>query len=271
MTQNTPEITNKEMTQGLHFLGLETSPVLTNTYQQNSGTDGSLFSNTVIAQSTINAKFVLYTIGYYDLQLARHDIYKLFAGKDLFRIRTDANPAKVAFVRAGSFDIAPASDGSFQALITIPFDNPSGYFYSLLTSENLMTYEANGWQYGMNLPNGQDLNYKYNNQTHFSIYNASDVTIDPYFQKHQLQIIIKHNGGSFYLENKTTGDYYTYNGSMNSNDTLLIDGINTYKNQAIADNDTNYSYLTLKQGYNEIKTNATDLDITFSFPFLYLA
>lgn len=271
VTQNTPEITNNDITPGLLFLGCETSPVFTNNYTTNSGVDGSTFNNTLIGQSVINAKFELFTIGHYDMDLARHDIYKLFAQKDLFRIRTDTSPAKVAFVRAGSFSITPAKNGSKQALITIPFDNPSGYFYSLLTSDNLMTYEAQGWAYGMNLPNGQDLTYRYNNQTQFSIYNASDITIDPYYQKHQLQIIIKHNGGSFYLENKTTGDYYRYNNSMNSNDTLLIDGINTYKNKAIVDNKTNYSYLTLRPGYNVIETNATDLDILFSFPFIYLA
>lgn len=271
MTQNTPEITNQEITAGLIFLGWETSPVLTNNYTTNNGVDGSTFNTTTIGQSVINAKFELFTRGYYDMNLARHDIYKLFAGKDLFRIRTDASPTKVAFVRAGSFDITPAKAGSRQALITIPFDNPSGYLYSLLTSDNLMTYEAQGWSYGMSLPNGKDLNYHYNNQSQFSIYNASDVVIDPYYQKHQLAITIKHNGGSFYLDNKTTGDHYQFNGSLNSNDTLLIDGINTYKNNVLVDNQTNYSYLTLKQGFNELETNATDLDILFSFPFIYLA
>jgi Phage tail protein. len=58
---------------------------------------------------------------------------------------------------------------------------------------------------------------------------------------------------------------------MNSNDTLMIDGINSYLNGDLADNQTNYGYISLATGWNSFKIiSATDLDITFSFPFIYL-
>lgn len=270
MTQNTPEITNQEITAGLIFLGWETSPVLTNNYTTNNGVDGSTFNTTTIGQSVINAKFELFTRGYYDMNLARHDIYKLFAGKDLFRIRTDASPTKVAFVRAGSFDITPAKAGSRQALITIPFDNPSGYLYSLLTSDNLMTYEAQGWQIGMSLPNGQDLHYQFSTPN-MRVYNASDIAVDPYYQRHQLKIVCKFSGSSLKLTNKTNDSEWEYMTGSNGKQTIILDGITTTLNGVPASSSTDFGNLVLDPGWNDIvATGATTLDVTFSFPFIYL-
>lgn len=253
------------------YLGDATAPVLTNSYSEYAGIDGSIFNSSVFSKSTVNVNFRLIFADSYDLKLAKHDIYQLFVTKELIRIRTNSEPAKVKFVRTGNFDITPQKQGAMGVVFTIPFENPSGYLYSLYNSDVAKTYEQEAWQLGMNLPNGQDLQYNFVNQSQFRVYNASDIMVDPYFQRHELKIIIKHSGGAFGIENKTTGDLYRFNGSMDSNDTLMIDGINTYKNNALADNQTNYSYLTLAAGWNDIRIiGATDLDITFSFPFIYL-
>ena len=245
--------------------------MLTNNYSDSSGSDGSVFNYATFDKSEVNANFILHFSDYYDFKLAQHDVYKLFMNKELIRIRTNAEPAIVKFVRAGNFKISPWRDGAKDAMFTIPFENPSGYKYSYLTSDNPYLYETEGWQLGMNLPNGQDLQYNFINQSQFKVYNASDITVDPYMQRHELKIIIKHSGGAFGIENETTGDLYRFNGSMNSNDTLMIDGINSYLNGDLADNQTNYGYISLATGWNSFKIiSATDLDITFSFPFIYL-
>lgn len=266
------EVDVESITSNLKFLGEESSPVLTNNYTDGVGTDGSQFNFATFNKSTVNAKFWLRFSDYYDLKLSKHDIYSFFSNKQLMRIRTDANPAKVMFVRARNFEIAPTESRALDASFTIPFDNPSGYLYSLVNSDVLKEYGQEAWQYGQNLPNGKDLQYQFIDQSEFQVYNASDITVDPYFQRHQLKIIIKHSGGGFGITNETTGDAYRFNGSMRSSDTLMIDGINTYLNGKLADNQTNYGYLSLEPGWNDIKiTGAVDLDITFSFPFIYLA
>lgn len=269
---NKDEVDPSELIHGLTFLGDSSSPALTNNYTDNVGIDGSQFNTATYGKNVINANFWVHFNDYYEYTLVKHDIYKLFMSKNIMRIRTDAEPAIVKYVRAGNFEITPWENGAEDALFTIPFDNPSGLKYSLGNSNDLMTYDSELWQVGMNLPNGKDLKYQFIDQTNFQVYNASDMTIDPYIQHHQLKIVIKHNGGAFGITNKTTGDLYRFNGSMSSNDTLMIDGINSYLNGKIVDNQTNYGYLTLAEGYNDIQiTGVYDMDILFSFPFIYIS
>ena len=82
---------------------------------------------------------------------------------------------------------------------------------------------------------------------------------------------MKHNGGKFTVKNKTTNTSWTYNKNLGSGDTLILNGINTYKNDELDSTNTDYGYLTLKPGINNIEVSgASDLDITFSFPYMYL-
>ena len=77
-------------------------------------------------------------------------------------------------------------------------------------------------------------------------------------QNHELKITMKHNGGKFTLKNETTKTSWTYS-------------INTYKNQALDSISTDYGYITLAPGWNKFTvTGANDLDVTFSFPYMYL-
>ena len=265
------EINVEDITFGLKFLGEDSSPALTNNYTDNVGSDGSIYNYSTFGRNNVVANFWLHFSNYYDYKLAKHDIYKTFSTKELIRIRTDASPAIVKFVHAVAFDIKPVSDGVLDSLFSITFENPSGYQYSLVNSDVLKEYNQEAWQLGGNLPNGQDLQYNFVNQTQFQVYNASDIAIDPYTQRHELKVIVKHTGGTFAVKNQTTGDTWQFNGSMNANDVLMLDGINTYLNDDMIDDKANYSYLTLTPGYNDIRViGAVDLDITFSFPFIYL-
>ena len=115
------EVDPSELIHGLTFLGDSTSPVLTNNYSDSSGSDGSIFNYATFDKSEVNANFILHFSDYYDFKLAQHDIYKLFMNKELIRIRTNAEPAIVKFVRAGNFEIKPWRDGAKDAMFTIPF------------------------------------------------------------------------------------------------------------------------------------------------------
>ena len=259
-----------KMIPGLKFLGDDSSPAITNNYQENAGADGSIHNYSTYDKNVISAKFWIHFGDYYDLKLAKHDLYRLFSTKDLIRIRTDAEPAIVKFVRAGNFDITPTEDGSNDALFTIPFENPSGYKYSYLTSDNPYLYETEGWQIGMNLPNGQDLHYHFTG-SEMRVYNASDIAVDPYYQRHQLKIIIHFNGDFLKLTNKTNGSTWKYQKFSNGLDDIVLDGINTYLNGKPASFNTDFGNLTLDVGWNDIVAEgAYTVDITFSFPFIYL-
>lgn len=264
------EISCENITSDFHFLQDDSDSVLTNTYGTDDGLDGAAYAFQQRAQNVVNAKFVLKYTDWYDYQMKKHTLAKFFTQKGLYRIRTDAEPAIVKYVYAGNFTVAPTQDRSNYALITIPFDNPSGLKYSLGYSDDVMDYDSGLWQMGMNLPMNQSLQYEYNATRSFQIYNASDITVDP-IQHHDLQVIVKNTTGQVRIENTTTGNYVAYNGTLTTTDQLVWDGVNLYLNGQLANNSTDFTYLTLVPGYNDIKIISTaDLDIDFHFRFIYL-
>ena len=71
--------------------------------------------------------------------------------------------------------------------------------------------------------------------------------------------------------NNTTKTSWSYKGQMNNTDKVILQGINTFKNGTLDNNNTDFGYITLATGWNEFSVvGANDLDITFSFPFIYL-
>ncbi|MDN7145263.1 phage tail family protein [Liquorilactobacillus mali] len=266
------EVDVSDVVSGLKFLGDTESPAFTNNYMTDTTSDGSIFSYSAFNKNTINARFSFKFSSWTHFKLILHDIYKLFMNRELMRMRTDSEPTVVKYVRSMPFDIAPMEDGSHDATFTIPFENPSGYKYSLVNSDVLKTYSTGVWaNYGQNLPYNEDTQYTFSKQHSFKVYNASDIAIDPYYQHHELSIIIKHVGTGFTITNKTNGTSYTYFGTMTSGDELILQGLSTYKNGVIDSNNSDYGYLKLETGWNEIKvTGASDATITFSFPFIYI-
>ena len=51
----------------------------------------------------------------------------------------------------------------------------------------------------------------------------------------------------------------------------MIDGINTYRNGELDNSHTDYGYLSLAPGNNEIQiTGPSSVDVAISFQFIYL-
>lgn len=252
----------------LKFLGLDNTPDITNTYAANNGVDGSIFNFSTFNKGTINANFFLRFRSYYELKALRNEIYSLFLQKRSIRIRTDAEPLFVEYVRGMPFEIKPSEDYSHDASFTIPFDNPSGYKYSLYRSDQFPDDWDNfplGWH--LTYPDAGD--YHYTNASLIKIYNPSDVDIDPYYQHHDLKIYVNFNGPGISLINQTNGSEWKYSGSSGN---LTIDGISTYLNGNPVTQNTNFGNLVLSKGWNSILVlGATNTDIRFSFPFVYIA
>ena len=136
------EVNCKDITSGLEFLGDDSDPLLTNTYGTDDGLDGATYAFQQRTQNVVNAKFLLHFTDGYDFKMKKHTLAKFFVQKGLYRIRTDAEPAIVKYVYAGNFTITPFSDGSNDAVFTIPFDNPSGLKYSLGYSDDVMDFNS---------------------------------------------------------------------------------------------------------------------------------
>lgn len=264
------EIDAEDITSGLRYLDDDSDPILTNTYAQDAVTDGQAYSYSQIGMNTINSRFFLKYSDWYDYKMKKHEIARFFMQKGLYRIRTDAEPGIVKFVRAGNFEIKNPEDGTHIVQFTIPFDNPSGVKWSYAYSDELMEYDKNLWQYGMNLPNGQDLQYHFINTHNFDIYNASDIDLDPR-EKYPVQIIVTGFHGKFDMINETTGDEIIYTEPLAPEDTLVWDKLSVFKNGKLDNGATNLAWIRLKQGWNHFKIYGYDnVDIRFHFRFVYL-
>lgn len=264
------EIDAEDITSGLRFLDDDSDSVLTNTYANDAIIDGQAYSYSQVGMNTINGRFVLHYGDWYDYKMKKHEIARFFMQKGLYRIRTDAEPGIVKFVRAGNFTIKNPEDRSHYIQFTIPWENPSGVKWSLPYSDDLMEYDQDLWQYGMNLPNGEDLHYHYINTHNFDIYNASDIDIDP-VERYPLQIIVTGFHGKFDMINETTGDEIVYTEPLNPEDKLVWDNLSVYKNGELDNGSSNLAWIRLKRGWNHFKIYGYDnVDITFHFRFVYL-
>ncbi|WP_283620608.1 phage tail domain-containing protein [Limosilactobacillus avium] len=264
------EIDAEDITSGLRYLDDDSDPILTNTYAQDAVTDGQAYSYSQIGMNTINSRFFLKYSDWYDYKMKKHEIARFFMQKGLYRIRTDAEPGIVKFVRAGNFEIKNPEDGTHIVQFTIPFDNPSGVKWSYAYSDELMEYDKNLWQYGMNLPNGQDLQYHFINTHNFDIYNASDIDLDPR-EKYPVQIIVTGFHGKFDMINETTGDEIIYTEPLAPEDTLVWDKLSVFKNGKLDNGATNLAWVRLKRKWNHFKIYGYDnVDIRFHFRFVYL-
>lgn len=264
------EIDAEDITSGLRYLDDDSDPILTNTYAQDAVTDGQAYSYSQIGMNTINSRFFLKYSDWYDYKMKKHEIARFFMQKGLYRIRTDAEPGIVKFVRAGNFEIKNPEDRSHIVQFTIPWENPSGVKWSFAYSDELMEYDKNLWQYGMNLPNGQDLQYHFINTHNFDIYNASDIDLDPR-EKYPVQIIVTGFHGKFDMINETTGDEIIYTEPLAPEDTLVWDKLSVFKNGKLDNGATNLAWIRLKRGWNHFKIYGYDnVDIRFHFRFVYL-
>ncbi|WP_270372012.1 phage tail domain-containing protein [Limosilactobacillus mucosae] len=253
---------------GLKYLGDDSTLASTNQLLQIPGIDGAVSQYKTYSNYQVPAKFFLRFENWQDYKLAKHQINRLFSSRKLIRIRTDVEPAMVRFVMPNPPEIAPTEAGARYTSFTENFDNPSGYRYSLYRSDSLPNI-ANGWQFGMNLPKTLP-SYHFTSKS-FKVYNASDIAIEPYKQKHDLRILFKFSGSQMKITNKTNGSSYTYKNSSNGNDQIILDGIRTTLNGNPASANTDYGTITLETEWNDIDVSGADsVDITFSFPFIYL-
>ena len=255
---------------GLTYLGDDATPATTNQLAQINGIDGAIYQYKTNNNYQVPAKFLLKFGDWQDYKLAKHELFKIFSTRKLIRIRTDTEMAIVRFVLPTIPEIVPAQEEAHWATFTENFDNPSGYRYSIFRSDAKDFEKNGGWQLGMNIPKNMELNYHFT-ATSFEVYNASDVMIDPYGQKHDLKIIMKFSGKSLKITNKTDGSCYTYNKASDGNETIILDGIATTLNGKPASRNTDYGNITLQPGVNKITVDGADsVDITFSFPFIYI-
>ena len=249
------------------YLSGYSTPSFNNKYQDIANRDGSIFTTTNLDKLLFNANFVLLPNDLYDQSLLRHEIFQLFGDRELVRIRTDIDFQKVMYARPASFEIKGLEDGQIDGPFSIQFEIPSGYKYSLVRSDAI---DMDHTSFGMNFKLNAKPVYKQTVNS-FRIYNPSDVAIDPYYQRHDLILLIQFTGTSYQITNKTNGTSYKYNKAINTSDKLVLNGLATTLNGNPVSQYTDFGYIKIEKGWNDIMVSgAASHATTFSFPFIYI-
>lgn len=129
------------------------------------------------------------------------------------------------------------------------------------------------WGVNNNVPNNGDYPPYTFKENKFSVYNLSDIYIDPERQGHQLKIVVKGAAGdNFQIKNLTTGDYIKRPKGFSG--TWELDGVNpTLNNEGDLLNitGTHGGVITLNNGKNDFQVDNFSGEISFDFPFWRLS
>lgn len=220
----------------------------------------------------INARLMYEAADYLDYKLLRNELYSLLNPlKSMWAVDENV-PGIKWLVDVDSFN--PERINGRIAEVSIVFYSAKTYARSIGTSLDPYTFTSDLWSYGMGLladASAQD--YIFNNERSFQVYNPSNVAIDP--REHELEIRLIHagtNSPGVTITNNTTGDVWSYTGSITSGTTLVVDGVVSKKNTVNVVGDTNFGLITLAEGMNNftITRLSGDFEIRFKFPFLYV-
>lgn len=254
---------------GLNFLDYELieSSVKTNEIDM-PGIDGVMVGTNTLEPFDIVLNFFFDGADKHDLNLFAEKLRKKLRRRDPFYLRHSYLPGiKYAI---NSAEINHEKLNHSDAEITMTFHCYKGYSESFKETNEYSLYSDN-WQFENNLLSDSNIKYKHNT-TSFSIYNGSTDTINPLL-RHKFKLLINIDApNGFKLENKTTGDVFEYKKPIKKNTQIMIQGVHPFIGNSRIGIDTNWKWITLDAGYNEIEITGKNIGETSTqwiFPFIY--
>lgn len=243
------------------------APQITPSYQQVQGSDGQLLQTVAYNSSTANVSLFVRNDNYSEYLLTKNALQSELYTREPIRLRASDEPAKAMWVLANPSDINTVGK-SDDAQVSFSFTVISGTRLTPFNSDELED-NKDKLQFGMNLDLDNLPKYQFTDRQ-FTVFNPSDVVIDPYIQNHTLVIKIKGNGDDVTVTNNTNGTSFTVDESITDSDVLVMDGVTLSLNGETGAVSTDFGNLTLERGNNDITiTGLSDQSVTFSFPFLY--
>lgn len=190
-------------------------------------------------------------------------------GKEL-----DFKSSEVAFLQGKRYlvinsDMSIIEQKGLTGLFTVELETYLlPYGESAATLKELKLWDVNKWEWNQGLTWDEDLQYKFTTNN-FTVKNLGNVKIDP--RESELKITIKATASSYLeIKNVSTGEIFRFNGALSASDTVVLNGIYSYKNGVNAILNTNRKLLTLAPGNNNFSvTGGTIQSIEFDFRFLY--
>lgn len=230
------------------------------------GVDGHIDLGTRYEGRVLRASLYVTGINNYHYAMVRHQIFQIFDSREEFYLICSEESRKRWRVKCDASFSVNRIAGPLGEL-EIGFISASSYAESLGTLKNKFTFAEDVWAFGLNMP-FDELHYSHATRR-FDIWNLGDAVVDG--RKHYLAITYKGASNNLTIRNSTTGDEWNYNGTTNTSDTILLDGVFSRKNGSSIFGQTNRKPLLFARGKNEITLTGTSgaFQIDFDFKFLF--
>lgn len=235
-------------------------------FQKNNTRDGQTLNSSSFDSRDITTTWVIDNINEAEFKQRFHALQRFFMSRDGFWLVFGDQPAYKYRVKTRVF--TPTYFNDHSASISIIFNNYTGVRESTGTSLEIFDASKDFFDFGMGIPNADDLNWKFNTAK-FEVFNPSDVDVDPLAQHHYMKIHIK-GVGTPTLTNTTTGETFSYSKSLGANDELILDGVNPIINGNPDGINSNHGTIRLQKGYNDFSISGLEnIDVAFEFYFIY--
>lgn len=232
------------------------------------GTDGVIAGASNFAPFDLQLRFVFTGTDIHDYHLQKHKLRQIIYQREPYYVWHSDMPGKKYAVLPSSTEIEDIYSRNGE--ITIKFSVFKGYSESLRETDKF-SLSSGEWQFENGLLSVDDVKYKHN-ATGFKIYNGSTDTIDPHI-RHKLRLLINIDAPKgFSITNTTTGDVFKYNKAIKKNQKLILNGVHPTIDNKRVGNDTNWQWITLSPGFNEIEItgeNISNPTTQWIFPFIY--
>ena len=229
---------------------------------------GVLTGASTFAPFELELRFMFSGVDIHDYHLFKHKLRQIIYQREPYYVWHSDMPGKKYAVLPSATEIEDLYSRNGE--ITMTFSVFKGYSESLRDT-NEFSLSSGDWQFEGGLLSDDDIKYKHD-ATSFKIYNGSSDTIDPLL-RHRFKLIVNIDAPKgFKITNKTTNDTFEYKKSINSSQTLTINGVHPFINNGRVGIDTNWQWLTLDKGFNNIEItgeNISNVSTQWIFPFIY--
>lgn len=232
------------------------------------GVDGELPGVASFAPFNLVVKFGFDGIDEIDINLMEQKLRSIFYKRTPYYIVTSDNPG--IKYKVNNPDMNPDYADFSTTRFEMTFSVKDGYSESLKDTSQF-SLSSGDWQFEAGVLSDDEIKYTHET-TAFKIYNGSSDTINPLL-RHRFKLLVNIDAPKgFKLNNKTTGDVFEYKKGIKKNQQLVINGVHPFINNKRVGIDTNWQWLTLAKGFNDIEItgeNIKEVKTQWIFPFIY--
>ncbi len=233
-----------------------------------NGTDGVLMGPTTFGPFNLVLRFFFSGTDKHDYHLLKQKMRGLLFRREPFYIWHSDMPGKkyAVYTNENSVEDIGTRFGEFEVTFVVY----KGYSESLKDTSQF-SLSSGDWQFEAGVLSDDEIKYTHDT-TAFKIYNGSSDTINPLL-RHQFKLLVNIDAPKgFKINNKTTGDVFEYKKGIKKNQQLVINGVHPFINNKRVGIDTNWQWLTLAKGFNDIEItgeNIKEVKTQWIFPFIY--